>query len=279
MYDQRAVVRPNHPPQAQRQWTLKSATANRSARRVRSGSTGDNLFRNRILSALLATEYKQLLPRLEHVTLARGQIIYRADEDIKDVYFPEEAVIAMVDTMDNGRTVEVGLIGREGIVGVNIVLGGVATPDKAIVQLAGRAMKMRSKHLRAEMHFGSRLQRFLLAYSRAFLAVISQSVACSQYHDVEQRLARWLLTINDYAGSREFSMDHKSIALMLGVRREGVTEAAGKFQMAELIRYHRGRITVIDAAGLGKKACECYRYIRQQYRYLYDELPRLLSRK
>lgn len=236
-------------------------------------------IRNRILAALLATVYKRLLPKLEHVTLTRGEVIYRADQDIEEVYFPEQAVVAMVDSMDNGRTVEVGLIGREGIVGINVVLGGIATPDKAIVQVAGGAMRMDSKYLRKEMRFGSPLQRLLLAYARAFLAVISQSVACCQFHSVEQRLARWLLTMNDYVGSGEFPMDHKSIALMLGARREGVTEAAGKFQTAALINYRRGRISVLDARGLGKKACECYRFIRQQYRQLHGDLPQLLSQK
>ncbi|MGO9446582.1 MAG: Crp/Fnr family transcriptional regulator [Thiobacillaceae bacterium] len=235
--------------------------------------------RNHILAALLATEYKRLLPRLEHVTLARGEVIYRADQDIGQVYFPEQAVVAMVDSMDDGRTVEVGLIGREGIVGINVVLGGVVTPDKAVVQLAGSAMRMKSRHLRKEMRFCSPLQWLLLAYARAFLAVISQSVACCQYHSVGQRLARWLLTMNDYVGSREFPADHKSIALMLGVRREGVTDAAGKFQAAALINYRRGRMSVLDARGLGKRACECYRFIRQQYRHMSGDLPQLLSRK
>ncbi|HWZ62727.1 MAG TPA: Crp/Fnr family transcriptional regulator [Steroidobacteraceae bacterium] len=236
-------------------------------------------FPNRILAALLATEYKRLLPELEHVTLTRGQVVYRADQDIEDVYFPEEAVVAMVDSMNDGRTVEVGLIGREGIVGINVVLGGVVTPDKAVVQLPGSAMRMKSRHLRKEMRFGSPLQRLLLAYARTFLAVISQSVACCQYHSIEQRLARWLLTMNDYAGAREFLMDHKSIARMLGVRREGISEAAGKLQTAGLVTYSRGRISVLDARAMEKKTCECYRFIRQQYRQLYGDLPRLLSGK
>lgn len=208
-----------------------------------------------------------------------GQVIYRADQDIEEVYFPEEAVVAMVDSLDNGRTVEVGLIGREGIVGINVVLGGIVTPDKAVVQLAGGAMRMKSRDLRKEMRFGSPLQRLLLAYSRAFLSVISQSVACCQYHSVEQHLARCLLTINGYAGSREFLMDQESISVMLGVRRVGITEAASKFQRAALITYNRGRITVLNARGLEKKSCECYRFIRRQYQHLYGDLPRLLSRK
>jgi CRP-like cAMP-binding protein len=235
--------------------------------------------RNRILAALLATEYKRLLPRLEHVTLERGEIIYRADQKIEAVYFPEDAVVAMVDTTDDRRTVEVGVVGREGLVGINIFLGGVITPDKALVQLPGGAMRMKSKDLRKELRFGSPLQQLLLGYTRTFLAVISQSVACSQHHDVEQRLARWLLTMNDYAGSREFLMVHESISAMLGVRRTGITEAASRLQAAALISYRRGRMSVLDKRGLEKKSCECYRFIRQQYERLHGALPRLLSGK
>ncbi len=248
-------------------------------RRERPAPPGDVPVRNRILSALLAAEYRDVLPKLEHVTLTRGEVVYRADQDIEQVYFPEEAVIAMVNVMNNRRTVEVGIIGREGIVGINVVLGGIVTPDKAIVQIAGGAMRMTSRNLRKEMRFGSPLQRLLLAYTRAFLAVISQSVACCQHHNVEQRLARWLLTMNDYTGSGELLMDHHSIGLMLGVRRAGISEAASKLQAAGLIGYRRGRISVLDAPRLGKKACECYRFIRQQYRRLQGELPGLLSPK
>ncbi len=235
--------------------------------------------KNRILAALLATEYKRLLPRLEHVTLKHGEIVYRADQKIEEVYFPEEAVVAMVDTTDDNRTIEVGVVGREGIVGINIFLGGIITPDKAVVQLPGGAMRMKSKDLRKELRFGSPLQQLLLGYTRTFLAVISQSVACSQHHGIEQRLARWLLTMNDYAGSREFLMVHNAIAAMLGVRRSGITEAASKLQAADLISYRRGRISILDKPGLGKKSCECYRFIRQQYERLHGALPRLLSGK
>lgn len=234
--------------------------------------------RNGILSALLATEYKRLLPKLEHVALKRGEIVYRADQEIEAVYFPEEAVVAMVDTTADRHTVEVGIIGREGIVGINIFLGGVVTPDKAIVQLPGGAFRMKSKDLRKEVRFGSPLQQLLLDYTRTFIAVISQSVACSQHHNIEQRLARWLLTMNDYSVSREFLMDHQSIAAMLGARRVGISEAAHKLQGAALISYRRGRMNILDKAGLEAKSCECYRFIRQQYQGLKAKMPRLLAR-
>ena len=211
------------------------------------------------------------------MTLRRGEIVYRADQEIEAVYFPEEAVIAMVDTTDDRRTVEVGIIGREGIVGINIFLGGAITPDKAIVQLPGGAMRMKSKDLRKDIRFGSPLQRLLLEYTRTFLAVISQSVACSQHHSIQQRVARWLLTMSDYAGSREFVMVHESIAAMLGARRVSITEAAQKLQASGLISYGRGHISVTDKPGLVKESCECYRYIREQYGRLRRALPDLLQ--
>ncbi len=235
--------------------------------------------RNRILATLLAGAYKRLLPGLEHVMLKRGQVIYRADQRIGEVYFPEEAVIAMVDTTADKRTTEVGIIGREGMVGINIFLGGVVTPDRAIVQLPGGAMRMKSKYLRNEVRFGSPLRQLLLTYTRTLLAVISKSVACSQHHSIDQRVARWLLTMNDYAGSGEFLMTHESISAMLGVRRVGISGAAAKLQAAALISYRRGRMSVLDKAGLEKQSCECYRYIRRQFEDLQAELPRLLSRK
>ena len=234
---------------------------------------------NSILAALIASEYKDLLPKLERVALKRGEIVYQADQDIDAVYFPEEAVVAMVDVTDDGRTIEVGIIGREGLVGINVFLGGITTPDKAIVQLPGAAIRMRTRDLRKAVGFGSPLQRLLLDYTRSFLAVISQSVACSQHHGIEQRLARWLLTMHDYAGPGEFLMVHESIAAMLGVRRVGITGAARRLQADGLISYRRGRIRVLDAAGLGKRSCECYRYIRQQYQRLHRKLPRLLASK
>ena len=207
--------------------------------------------------------------------MSRGETVYRADQRIEAVYFPEDAVIAMIDSLDDGRTVEVGIIGREGLVGINIFLGGMATPDEAVVQLSGGAMRMRAGDLRREMRFGKPLQRLLLSYGRAFFAVISQSVACSQHHEVGQRLARLLLTMSHYAGSRELLMIHESIAALLGVRRAGVTVAAKELQMAGLISYRRGSIRIHDRPGLQRRSCECYRFISGQYEQLQLELRRL----
>ncbi len=246
--------------------------------RGRSSATGGVPPRNIVLAALLGTQYKRILPKLEHVTLRGGQTLYRAEQEIEHVYFPEEAVVAMIDSLDDGRTVEVGIIGREGIVGLNIFLGGVVTPDKALVQLAGGAMRMSAKDLRTELRFGSPLQLLLLSYARTFLAVISQSVACSQHHGIEQRVARLLLTLDHYAGSAEFSMPQASIAALLGVRRAGVSEAASHLRAQGLIAYRRGLTGVLERRDLEKRSCECYRFIRRQYAAFQSDLPRVLGR-
>jgi hypothetical protein len=162
------------------------------------------------------------------------------------------------------------------MVGINIFLGCLVTPDKAIVQIAGSAMRMKTADLRKELRFGSPLQRLLLRYTQALLAVISQSVACSQHHTVAKRLARWLLTMHDHADSNRIDMPQKSIAAMLGVRREGVTEAAGKLQAAGFITYNRARITILDEAGLKKSSCECYRFIKKQFDALLSDVPKFL---
>jgi CRP-like cAMP-binding protein len=232
---------------------------------------------NDVLRQLLGAEYRHLIPKLETVHLTVGQTLYQADQRIECVYFPEDSVVAMLDTMEAGNTVEVGVIGHEGMVGINVVLGGLTTPDKAIVQLPGRAMRMKTSDLRKELRFGSRLQSLLLRYTEVLLAVISQSVGCSQHHSVPQRLARWLLTMHGYAGPTEIEMSQEFIATMLGARRVGVTNAAGEFQSAGLIAYHRGRIKILDEAGLEDRACECYRFIKHQHEELSGEVPGFLK--
>jgi CRP-like cAMP-binding protein len=233
--------------------------------------------KNNILHALLTSEYKHLSPKLERVHLRRGEVIYQAERRIDHVYFPETAVVAMIDTVETGDTVEVGIIGHEGMVGINIFLGCLVTPDRAIAQISGSAMRMKTSDLRKELRFGSPLQRLLLRYTQALLAIISQSVACSQHHTVGQRLARWLLTMHDHAESNEFEMPHVSIAAMLGARRAGITEAAGKLQAAGLITYRRTQIQIRDEAGLKRQSCECYRFIKQQFDGLLRDVPRFLS--
>lgn len=231
--------------------------------------------RNAMLAALQRTEYRRLLARMQHVQLAHGEILYQADRKIEHVYFPEDAVVAMVNTTEDARTVEVGVIGREGMVGINIFLGGITTPDKAVVQIPGGALRMKARDLRSEMRFGSALHRLLLAYTQVFLAVISQSIACSEYHRVDQRLARWLLLMHRYAPG-SFAMSHQNMAAMLGARRTGITIAAAALRDEKLIGYRRGRVSVLNEAGLQARACECYRFMTRQYDGLLKRTPRIL---
>jgi CRP-like cAMP-binding protein len=239
----------------------------------------NGLIENSIIASLLAAEYKSISPIVERVNLECGDVVYRANRRIEAVYFPEDAVVAVVDRLADGRTVEVGTIGREGMLGLNIFLAGIVSPDKAIVLLSGAAIKIKSADLQRELSLGTPLRRLLLAYARTFLSVISQSVACCQHHTIQQRLARWLLTINDYSCGREILMVQKSIAEMLGARRAGITEAAGELQSANLISYRRGRIKILDKARLGKSSCECYRFIRQEYTRLHAPERQLAYRK
>lgn len=240
-------------------------------------ATRANVVKNDLLAALLNAEYNHLSARLERVELKAGEIVYQADQRIEYVYFPESAVVAMIDTLEDGGTVEVGVIGHEGMVGINIFLGALATPDRAVAQIGGSAMRMKTRDLRAELRFGSPLQRLLLRYTQVLLAVISQSVACSQHHSVEQRLARLLLTMHYYAKANALVMSHQSIAAMLGARRVGITGAAGTLRAAGLISYLRGRIAIVDEQGLRKKSCECYAFIRKQFDGLLGDVPKVLS--
>ena len=246
-------------------------------KKTRRPSGSDLPISNDLLRALLNSEYQHLSSKLEQVDLKLGEIIYKADQRIDHVYFPETAVVAMIDSLDDGSTVEVGIIGHEGMVGINIFLGCLFTPDKAVVQIPGSAMRMKTSDLRKELRFGSPLQRLLLRYTQVLLAVISQSVACSQHHAVAQRLARWLLTMHDHAESNEFVMSQESIAAMLGVRRVGVTRAARELQAAGLITYSRARIRILNEGRLKKKSCECYRFMRQQFDGLLSDVPGFLS--
>ena len=248
-------------------------------KKTRHRSKSDFPIRNDLLRALLNFEYQHLASKLEQVDLKRGETIYKADERINHAYFPETAVVAMVDTVDDGSTVEVCIIGHEGMVGINIFLGCLVTPDKAMVQISGSAMRMKTSDLRKELRFGSPLQRLLLRYTQVLLAVISQSVACSQHHGLSQRLARWLLTMHDHAESNQFVMSHQDIAAMLGVQRVGVTRAAQELQAAGLIGYSRARIRILDEAGLEMKSCECYRFMRQQFDGLLNDVPQFLPGK
>jgi CRP-like cAMP-binding protein len=231
-------------------------------------------IRNHLLAALVAREYQHLLPRLERVELSLAEVVYEAESQIQYVHFPETAVVSLLSTLEDGATTEVGLIGREGMVGLGVFLGGSITHDQAVVLAAGSAVRMRASALREELRLGSPLQPLLLRYTRAFLALVTQSVVCGQHHTVGRRFARWLLMVYDHVGPGELRLTHELIAAIMGVRRPGVTEAAGALKGEGLIKYRRGRITILDRRGLEARACECYAIIRDEYGRLHaNQIP------
>jgi CRP-like cAMP-binding protein len=225
---------------------------------------------NRLLAALSDEAYQRLVPHLELVSLLPQQILYQAGEPITHVYFPHRSVISLINLMEDGSTIEVGLVGREGMVGLPVILGDANYLHQAFVQIGDRAMRIRAEVLKAEFNRGGALQTLLLRYVQALLTQVSQSAACNRFHTIEERLARQLLLIQDALQSQEFLLTQESLAQMLGARRSGVTVAAGTLSQAGMIRYARGRIFVLDREGLEATACECYRVIR-------DEFDRLLN--
>lgn len=226
--------------------------------------------KNQLLAALLNQEYEHLRPHLERVDLALGDVIYFAGVDIEHVYFPETSVVSLLSTMENGATTEVGLVGREGMLGLTVFLGGALTPEEALVQLAGSAMKMKASVLREELRLGSPLQMLLLRYTRSLLMLISQSVACSQHHSLEQRFARWILMMHDYSESDRLLLTHEMVASMIGTRRAGVTIASLALKERKLIDAGRGWVNIQDRPGLEAAACECYPLIREEFTRLHN---------
>jgi CRP-like cAMP-binding protein len=220
---------------------------------------------NRILNALSRPEYEQLAPYLEPVTLWKGEVLCHPDQPLTHVYFPNRGTVSLVSVFEGGGQVEVGMVGNEGMFGVCAFLGEVTTPLLAQVQLAGEGLRMRADVLKREFRKGGQLQDLLLRYTQAFITQISQTAACNGAHRVEGRLARWLLMCQDRAHSADLELTHEFIATMLGIRRAGVTEAAGALRQAGLIGYERGRVSVIDRAGLEAASCECYQMVRKEF--------------
>jgi CRP-like cAMP-binding protein len=219
---------------------------------------------------LIERDYQHLVPHLQKVDLSLGDRVYVAGRNIDHVYFPENSVVSLLSSQEDGATTEVGLVGREGMVGLTVFLGGAIVPEEAVVQLAGTAMKMRAAVLREELRLGSPLQLLLLRYTRSFIALISQSVGCSQHHSLEKRFARWLLMMHDYSDSNTLKLTHEMVASMIGTRRAGVTMAALALKERKLIDTGRGWVTILDRAGLETMACECYGIIRDEFSSLHD---------
>jgi CRP-like cAMP-binding protein len=226
---------------------------------------------NRILAALNEADYKDFFSQLEPVSLAQGEVIYEADSQINYVYFPETAVFSMLSTMEDGRTVEVGPVGHEGLVGLRIFLGADTSPDQVIVHVAGTAQRLRPTVLKATLKANDAMSGKLVRYTQMLLAMTGRSGACNKLHSTEQQLARWLLMMSDYVGE-ELALTQELIALTLGVRRAGVTEAANGFRNRGAIDYRRGHIQILDQIGLQAIACECYLLVKKEYELLFADL-------
>ena len=220
---------------------------------------------NSLLAAIPRKEYRRLLAGLEPVTLIFGQVLYEPGETIRHVYFPNKSLVSLLTLADGHLALEVGLIGREGMVGVPLVLGHTVSSVRALVQGTGTAMRMPATQFQKEFRLSAPLQRELYRYIHTLMSQISQTAACNRFHVVEMRLARWLLMTHDRVKSDHFRMTHEFLAHMLGVRRVGVTKAAHALQKQNLISYSRGDITVLDRDGLVAAACECYEVVKDMH--------------
>jgi len=225
---------------------------------------------NRLLAALPLDEYERLRPQLQPVSFSLGEVVYEFGGHLDYVYFPTTSIVSLLYTMENGTSAEMGLTGNDGVVGIALFMGGGTMPNRAVVQSAGGAIRMKAKLLQDEFALGGKFQQLLLRYTQALITQISQTAVCNRLHSVEQQLCRWLLLSHDRIPSDKLVMTQELIADMLGVRREGVTVAAGRLQDAGAISYVRGHITILDRERLEATVCECYKVVR-------DEFERLLG--
>lgn len=225
---------------------------------------------NHLLAALPAAEFERLSPHLELVPLLLGDMLYEPGGQLRYAYFPTTAIVSLHYVMESGASAESAGVGNEGMVGIALFMGGNTTPSSAVVQTAGHAYRIEGRLLKQEFDRAGLMQRLLLRYTQALMTQMTQTAACTRHHSVEQQLCRWLLLTLDRAPERELVITQELIAGMLGVRREGITQAAGNLQEAGFIRYRRGHIAVLDRSGLEKRTCECYAVVKK-------EMTRLLS--
>jgi CRP-like cAMP-binding protein len=226
---------------------------------------------NNLLAALPAADYQRLLPDLELVAMPLGQVLYRSGGELPYLYFPTTCIVSLVYVMANGSSAEIAVTGHEGLLGVSLFLGGHTAPNQALVQSGGHAYRVGERVIKKEFDQGGALQHLLLLYTQALIAQMAQTAVCNRHHSLDKQLCRWLLLSLDRLRSGELRMTQELIANMLGVRRQGVVEAAGNLQKAGLIDYRRGHINVLDRPGLEARVCECYAVVKREYDRL---LPR-----
>ncbi len=232
----------------------------------------DDPNRNQLLAALPAEEFGRLAPHLELVPMRLGDTLYEPGGVQKYAYFPTTAIVSLLYVLESGSSSEVAGVGNEGVLGISLFMGGDTTPSSAVVQTGGVGFRLEGRYLKEEFNRAGIMQRVLLRYAQALLTQICQTAACNRYHSVEQQMSRWLLSILDRLPSSEMTLTHELIAGALGVRREGITEAAGNLQRAGCIRYRRGHITVLDRARLELFACECYAVLSKELRRLRSDV-------
>ncbi|GAB2539505.1 Crp/Fnr family transcriptional regulator [Simplicispira piscis] len=230
---------------------------------------------NQLLAALQETDWQRLQPCLEPVEMPLGQVLYESGRPMSHVYFPTTSIVSLLYVMENGASAEIAVVGYEGVVGITLFMGGGTTPSRGVVQSAGMGVRLSAQRIQDEFNRSGPVMHLLLRYTQALIAQMVQTAACNRHHSLDQQLCRWLLLSLDRLPGNELVMTQELIANMLGVRREGVTEAALKLQAAGLIRYARGRITVLDRKGLELRTCECYGVVKHEYdRLLPTELAR-----
>ncbi len=220
---------------------------------------------NHLLAALPNLVSSRWLAHLEDVELSLGQVLYESGGTLSHVYFPTTAIVSLLYVMANGASAEIAVVGNEGIVGISLFMGGESTPSRAVVQSAGRGLRLKAQILKDEFNQAGPVLHLLLRYTQALITQMAQTAVCNRHHSLDQQLCRWLLLSLDRLQGDELVMTQELIANMLGVRREGVTEGALKLQQGGLIRYARGRITVLDRGGLEKRTCECYAVVKSEY--------------
>jgi CRP-like cAMP-binding protein len=220
---------------------------------------------NHLLAALPAEIFERILPNLELISMPLGEVLYESGGILRHAYFPTTCIVSLLYVMENGASAEIAVVGNEGVIGVALFMGGGSMPNRAVVQSAGYAYRLRRSVLHQETRQNGPLLRLLLLYTQALITQMAQTTACNRHHSVDQQLCRWLLLSLDRLASNELIMTQELIANMLGVRREGVTEAAGKLQREGLIDYRRGHITVLDRPGLEARSCECYQVVKTEF--------------
>ncbi|MEO8738657.1 MAG: Crp/Fnr family transcriptional regulator [Casimicrobiaceae bacterium] len=236
-------------------------------------ATAHSPKQNLLLSALPAAEFGRLEADLELVPMPLGEALYESGGQLQHVYFPTTAIVSLLYVLEDGASAEIAVVGNEGILGISLFMGGETTPSRAVVQSAGFGYRLKSQLLKNEFNRAGPVLHLLLRYTQALITQMTQTAVCNRHHSVEQQLCRWLLLSLDRLSSDSMTMTQELIANMLGVRREGVTEAAGKLQRAGLIRYTRGRIEVLDRPRLEKSVCECYAVVKLEFDRLLSDIP------